>query len=255
MNVVVLVKQVPDTEAVIKIAGDQVNEGAIPKWIISPYDEYALEEAIQIKEKTGGSVTAISLGGDKVVEALRTAYALGVDNAIHIKADEYNSFDGLTIARGIQAALNGVEYDVILAGRQAIDSNAGQVPFILAELLGIPQVMWATELNLDGGNFKAKREIEGGTASVEGSLPALVTCTKGLNEPRYPSLKGIMASKKKKIEAKEWGDLGVSEASTQTIVKAELPPPRPEGRILEAETGEDYAQQLVKAMREEIKVI
>ena len=114
--------------------------------------------------------------------------------------------------------------------------------------------MWATELTLDGGSFKAKREIEGGTANVEGSLPALISCQKGLNEPRYPSLKGIMASKKKKIDTKNWSDLGVG-GPAQTTLKAELPPPRPPGRILEAETPEDYAAQLVKAMREEIKVI
>ena len=177
-----------------------------------------------------------------------------MDNAIHIKTESYNCFDGLQLAKALHAVIKGIDYQLILAGRQSIDSGSGQVPFMLAELLNIPQVMYVTNLEAGGGKFKAIRDIEGGKATVEGALPAMITCQKGLNEPRYPSLKGIMASKKKKIDEKNLADLAAGDASV-SVLKSEFPPPRPPGRILQAETAEDYAKQLVKAIREEIKAI
>ncbi len=250
MNSLVLIKQTPDTEANITVSGGKINDAGI-KWIISPYDEIALEEAIRWKEKSGGTVTAISLGPDKVVEALRTAYAMGADKAIHVKLDNYEMLDSFGIAGAIADAIKGESFDVIFAGRQSNDSDNGQVPYILGTRLGYPVIGFAKEVTLEAAKAVVKSEAEGGEATYEAAFPVIITVNASLNEPRYPSLKGIMASKKKPIDKK---DANVGQAKVQ-IIGFEPPPDRPPGRIIEAEEPEMKAKLLVKAMHEDIKVV
>jgi electron transfer flavoprotein beta subunit len=252
MKVVVLVKQVPDTETNIKLGDKAINEAGV-KWIISPYDEFAIEEGIKIREKGGGEVIAVAVGPDRVQEVLRTAYAMGVDKAVHIKVDPYNTFDAGFTSELISNFIKSENPDLILAGRQAIDTDSSQVPVQIAERLGIGHVVLGIKIELNGSSAKITREVEGGTAVVETTLPVLVTATKGLNEPRYPSLKGIMSAKKKPIDVKNASDLGAS--AKIEIVGMEPPPPRVAGRKLEAADASSFASQLVKALREEAKVI
>lgn len=254
MKVIVLVKQVPDTETNIKIAGTNINEAGI-KWIVSPYDEFAIEEGIKLREKNGsGEVIAVSVGPERTKEVLRQAYAMGVDKAVHINVPEYNTFDSAYTSELLANFIKSENPDLVIAGRQSIDTDSSQVAIQVAERLGIPHVSLALNLEMSGKNLKAVREIEGGTATIECSLPAVITAQKGLNEPRYPSLKGIMAAKKKAIDTKTAADLGVSTTSIE-IVSLEPPPARVAGRKLEAADANGFAEQLVKALREEAKVI
>jgi electron transfer flavoprotein beta subunit len=253
MKICVLVKQVPDTETRIKVSGAGIDESGI-KWIVSPFDEHALEEALRLKEKTGGEVTAVSLGPDRVVEALRTAYALGVDNAIHLKDDSYNVLD-VSYAAGVLAGFLKAEgFDIILSGHIAIDSQSSMVPAMIAEALGCANINNAIELAAEDGKVTCKREIEGGTAKMESPTPVVITASKDLNDPRYPSLKGIMASKKKKIDARD-ADTSAAEAARIEVTSIEMPPPRPPGRIIEGDSPESKAAELTRALREEIKVL
>ncbi|MBE7413194.1 MAG: electron transfer flavoprotein subunit beta/FixA family protein [Leptospiraceae bacterium] len=253
MKVIVLVKQVPDTETSIKLGDKSINESGI-KWIISPYDEFAIEEGIKIREKSGGEVIAVSVGPDRTQEVLRTAYAMGVDKAVHIKADTYNTFDSIYTSELIANFVKSENADIIIGGRQSIDSDSSQVVVQVAERLGVPHIILALKLEFDGNKVKATREVEGGTAVVETVTPVVVTAQKGLNEPRYPSLKGILSAKKKPIDVKQAADFG-SGASKIEVVSLEPPPPRIPGRKLEAGDATGFAQQLVKALREEAKVI
>ncbi|HMU84307.1 MAG TPA: electron transfer flavoprotein subunit beta/FixA family protein [Leptospiraceae bacterium] len=253
MKILVLIKQVPDTETSIKVSGAGIVDAGI-KWIVSPFDEHALEEALRLKEKTGGTVIAASLGPDRVVEALRTAYALGADQAIHIKDDSYNVLDigyaGSVLAKFVEAE----KPDLILTGHVAIDSQSSMVPSMIAQTLGCANINNAIELKVEGNKVVVKREIEGGSAVMEASTPVVITAAKNLNEPRYPSLKGIMAAKKKQVDVKAADSFGSGFAKVE-IVSLELPPPRPPGRIIDGDAPETKAKELVKALREEAKVI
>lgn len=255
MKIFVLVKQVPDTETNIKVDGSGISEGGI-KWIVSPFDEHALEESLRLKEKTSGTITAVSFGPQRCQEALRTAYALGVDAAVHIQDDAYNVLDVAYAAKVLAKYLQEQGADIILSGHVAIDSQSSMVPAMIAQHLGCANISNAIELNVDGDKISCKREIEGGTASMETTKPAVITAAKNLNEPRYPSLKGIMASKKKKIETVEVASvLGGDNAPRIEVASMEPPPPRPPGRVLEGDSPEAKAAELVKSMREEAKVI
>lgn len=254
MNILVLIKQVPDTEAKINVAGGKVSEAGI-KWIISPYDEIALEEAIRMKEKSGGTVTAICVGDDSVQQSIRTAYAMGADNGIHVKHDSYQMLDSFGIAEAIAKATEGQDYKVILAGRQGSDSDNGQVPLILATLKDWGVVSFAKQVEISGDKAVVTAEAEGGEAVYESSLPVVITANAGLNEPRYPSLKGIMASKKKPIDVKNLADLGVTPNARVEVLGFEPPPPRPPGRIIDGADAAAKAKELAKSLREEIKVI
>ncbi len=253
MNIFVLVKQVPDTETRIKVKDKGIDEAGI-KWIVSPFDEHALEEALRQKEKTGATVTAVSFGPERCVEALRTAYALGVDKAVLVKDDAYNVFDVAYAAAALSKYLQGAGADVILAGHIAIDSQSSSVPGMIAEHLGCVSVNNAIELTVDGANVKVKREIEGGTGMMASATPVVITASKGLNDPRYPSLKGIMASKKKQVETVDAASLGVT-APRIEIANMEPPAPRPPGRVIDGDSPETKARELVKALRDEAKVI
>ncbi|MCX7997979.1 MAG: electron transfer flavoprotein subunit beta/FixA family protein [Leptospiraceae bacterium] len=253
MKVVVLVKQVPDTETSIKLGDKTINETGI-KWIISPYDEFAIEEGIKLREKNGGEVIAITVGPDRTQEALRTAYAMGVDKAIHIKVDNFNTFDVSYTAELLANCIKTLSPDLVISGKQSIDTDSSQVGVQVAEFLGWGHVAMATKLEVNGSTAKLTKEIEGGTAEVEVNLPFVLTAQKGLNEPRYPSLKGIMTAKKKPIEVKTPADFGNPTPKIE-IVSLEPPPPRIPGRKLDAADADGFAQQLVKALREEAKVI
>ncbi len=251
MNTLVLIKQVPDTEAKINVAAGKISEAGI-KWTISPYDEIALEEAIRMKEKSGGTVTALAVGDDSVQNALRSAFAMGADNAIHVKVDGYQMLDSFGIAKAIATAIEGADYKVVLAGRQGSDSDNGQVPLILATLKGWGCVSFAKKVEVSADKAVIECEADGGEAVYESSLPVVITANAGLNEPRYPSLKGIMASKKKPIESKP---VNIGAETKIEVLGFEPPPARPAGRTIEGADAAAKAKELVKGLREEIKAI
>lgn len=247
---VVCVKQVPDTETRVKVAADgRTLDPAGVTWIINPYDEFALEAALQVKEKLGaGEVVVVSLGGAGVQTAIRSALAMGADRAIHLKTDAVAS-DPLAVARALASAIRDLAPGLVWLGKQAVDDDAAQVGPMLAELLGLPCATMAVSFELDGQVAKVAREIEGGHEQVELPLPAVITADKGLNQPRFASLKGIMAAKKKPIEERAT-DLG---APALELLALELPPSRAAGRIV----GEGVAAipELVRVLRDEAKAI
>ncbi|MCD6571624.1 MAG: electron transfer flavoprotein subunit beta/FixA family protein [Deltaproteobacteria bacterium] len=260
MNTVVCMKQVPDTETLIKINAEGtgiVTEGV--KWVMGPYDEYGVEEALQQKEKfKAGKVTIVSLGPDRAIEAIRTGLAMGADTAVHINdAAFYEKADPYATASALAAAIKDLEYDVIFCGKQAIDDDSGQVPAILGELLGLPVITQVIKLEVADDKSKATvtREVEGGHAIIDVPLPAILTAQKGLNEPRYASLPGIMKAKKKPVDVKTVADLGVSVEPMTVIKEMSLPPARQAGKIIEGEDAAEKAKALAKALHEEAKLI
>jgi len=263
MDILVCLKQVPDTEAEIKPTPEMssIDYTGI-KFIINVYDEYAVEEALRLKEKVGGKVTIVSLGPDRAVEAIRTALAMGADEAVHLNDPLFFGGDAYTTALVLAQAIKGMPYDVIFCGKQAIDDDLAQVPSILGELLGIPTVTNIQRFELIGDKkAKVARQVEGGLDIIEVNLPAIFTATKGLNEPRYPSLPGIMKAKKKPLKTLTLKDVGLKEeevgekGALTKVVRYSLPPMRKAGKIIEGETPEEKAAKLVKLLREEAKVI
>lgn len=264
MNILALIKQVPDTETVIKIdAGGKGIQTADIKWVMNPYDEFGVEEALRIKEKTGGKVTVIGLGPQRVVESLRTALAMGADEAIHIDDPAADGGDSLATARALAAAVKSVPYDLIFCGQRAVDDDNGQVGAALSELLQLPLLSLATKVDISEDKTKVRtlRAVEGASWVLETTLPAVISTQKGLNEPRYASLPGIMKAKKKPLAAKKLGDLGLDpgqagEAGAKLKVLGLTPPPeRKPGQIVSGETPEEKGAQLVKMLREEAKII
>lgn len=256
MKILVCMKQTFDTEAKISLnSSGKINRQGV-SLIINPYDEFAVEEALRIKEKHGGEVTVISLGGPEAQDALRQALAMGADKAVLI-SPEMEEIDEYTTAIILAKVISGMEYDLILGGWRAIDDGSAQVAGRVAEILGIPVVKMVTEVEVEENKAVATCEIEGGSEIIEVSLPAMLTAQKGLNEPRYPSMKGIMQAKKKPMEKKGLADLGLDVAQVAPKVKALsffMPLPRAAGRIIEGEVPE-AATALVKALREEAKVL
>ena len=259
MNCIVCMASVPDTASVIKVGGDGkgIDESGI-KWIVSPYDEYALEEALQITEAKGGEVTVVTYGPDHAEAALRDCLARGAHQAVHVLGGEATLGDSFTIAKVLAAAVKDREYDLVLCGFKGVGTDCGQVGQMLAELLGLPHVANVTKLEVGEGGLKAGRDVESGQEQVECPLPALLTCQKGLNEPRYAALKGIMAAKRKPVDSIEIASLGFEEGSNPFYAarSLELPPPKSEGTVIQGEddpTG--AAAQLVTLLRNEAKVI
>ena len=250
MNIVVCIKQVPDTETKIRIGSDgKVIDTSDVNFILNPYDEYAVEEALQIKERVGsGEITILSLGPERTTAAIRTALAMGADKAVHIKV-EYAYLDSYSVSVALSQVLKEMEFDLVLMGKQAVDDDNSQIGPRVSALLDIPCVSVVTKLEVGNGSLVADREVEGGVEVVEAKLPAIVTCQKGLNEPRYAALKGIMMAKKKPIEEKT---VDVPEAKTSTT-KMEYPPERKAGKIVGE--GVDAVPELVKLLHEEAKVI
>ena len=258
MKILVAVKQVPDTATQVKIAADGSIDTTGITWIVSPYDEFAVEEALRIKEKRGqGEVVAVSLGPERVKEALRACLAMGCDRAIHLNDAAWVSADILVTARALAAVVREEAPQLVLCGRQAIDDDMGAVPGELAELLGWPCAYWLMEATIDaeGRTVRAGRQVEGALEIFDLPLPAVVSAQKGLNEPRYPTLKGIMGAKKKPIRDVKATDLGLAEASPALVLAGlEAPPPRPPGRIIQGDVP-TAVKELVRALREEAKAI
>ena len=262
MDIVVLVKQVPDTESLVQIANDGVSiKTQDIKWIMNPYDELAVEAALQIKEAQGGTVTILSLGPDKAIETIRTALAMGADQGVHINDPAAQGSDSLAVAKLLAAALKEIPYELIIAGHRAVDEDNYQVASAVAELLGIPQVSMVNKVELADGKIICNRTIEGGSVVVEASLPALFTTQRGLNEPRYASLPGIMKAKKKPVDVKTVADLGVDPAQVGAanrklkIKSMSLPPERQAVRMVEGEAAADKAAALVRILHDETKII
>ena len=264
MNILVCLKQVPDTETQIKVAPDGISIATDNiKWIINPYDEYAVEEALRLKEKFGGEVTIIGAGPNRVTESIRTALAMGADKGILVDDPAITGSDSLGIAKILSAAIKDLDYDIILCGKQGMDDDYGIVGSLLAELLGIPQISVVVKLEVseDASTIKAHREVEGATLVIESPLPALITAQKGLNEPRYASLPGIMKAKKKPLDVKTIADLGldasqVGERGAKIQIMQITPPEEREaGKIVEGETPQEMAANLVKLLHEKAKII
>lgn len=259
MNCIVCVASVPDTASVIKVGGDGkgIDEAGI-KWIVSPYDEYALEEALQITEAKGGEVTVVTYGPASAEAALRDCLARGAHQAVHVLGGEKTLGDSFTIATVLAGVIKDREYNLVLCGAKGVGTDCAQVGEMLAELLDIPSVASIIELEVGDDSLAAGRDVEGGREKVESPLPALLTCQKGLNEPRYAALKGIMAAKRKPVDKVEVSSLGVEEGANPfyQVEKFELPPEKAAGTIIQ---GEDdaaaAAAELVKLLREEAKAI
>lgn len=260
MEIVVLLKQVPATESYIRIADDGVSIKTDDiKWVINPYDEYAVEEALRIKEAHGGTVTILSVGPQKATETIRTALAMGADQGILVNDPTIATRDGLSIARILAAVLKSIPFDLIIAGQRAIDDDNFLVGTAVAELLGIPNISLIIKEDIADGKIKCHRTIEGGTVVIESPLPALITTQRGLNEPRYASLPGIMKAKKKPLDVKTIMDIELDRAqetaSVTRIVALKLPSERKGGRIIQGDSARAKAAELVRLLREEAKVL
>lgn len=260
MEIVVLLKQVPATESLIGIAedGTSIKVDDI-KWVINPYDEFAVEEALRIKENHGGMVTILSVGSEKTVEAIRTALAMGADRGILINDPESAGYDGLKTARILAAVLKETPFDLIIAGQRAVDDDNFMVGTATAELLNIPSIPMVIKQEMTDSGIRCHKTVEGGTVVLEAPLPVLFTTQRGLNEPRYASLPGIMKAKKKPIDIKTTADIGLDAesigASTIKMVAMRLPPERKSGIMIEGESEQTKAAELVKILHEEEKIL
>jgi electron transfer flavoprotein beta subunit len=255
----VCLKQVPDTETQIKVNPEGtgiVTDGI--KYIINPYDEFSVEEGLKLREKfKEGEVVILSVGPDRSTEAIRTALAMGADRGIHVNDDSVNSADPFVIAQTLAAAAKEVDYDIVFCGHRAIDDDFCQAGAMLSEFLQIPQVTLVTKVEVSDDKASAivERDVEGGTEVVEVPLPCVITSQKGLNEPRYASLPGIMKAKKKKIDGKTAADLGVSADAKLQSSEFSMPPERQAGQKFEDMEPADVAKTVVQALRNEAKVI
>ncbi|MCJ2512642.1 MAG: electron transfer flavoprotein subunit beta/FixA family protein [Thermoplasmata archaeon] len=263
MNILVCMKQVPDTAIAIRLDAEQksIDRSEIT-YVVNPFDEYAIEAGLQLKEKYGGEVTLVTMGPDRADEALRTGLAMGADKGVHISDPALEGSDTLVTAKVLAAAIKGLPYDIVLCGKVATDDNTGQVGPALAELLGIPHISGATTLEVDDDAKKATatREVEGGFMRMEVPIPAVITAEKDLNAPRYPSLPGIMKAKTKPVDKKDVASLGMDPSSVGLAgskiqpMGMSLPPVREAGRIIEGE-AEEAAKELARLLRAEVKIL
>ncbi len=260
MNSIICMKQVPDTETRFQVRdGAVVQEGI--QYVVNPYDEYAIEECLLKKEDAGeGKVTVICMGPDRAREAILQALALGCDEAVHLNDPAFEGADAFTTATVLAAAIKKVgEYNLVFAGKQGVDNDNAQVGILLAEMLDLPHISVITKLDIadDKSKATAQREIEGGKQAIETSLPAVFTAQKGLNEPRYPSFRGIRQAKSKPYTTWTAADLGLDPATLSArseVVAVTLPPERGGGRVIQGEPVE-AAKELARLLREEAKVV
>ena len=262
MNIFVCVKQVPDTETKIVPSGDGsfIETNSI-KWIMNPYCEFAVEQALLVQAANAGStVTVVRVGSSKDTEALRTAMAMGADEAYLVEAGD--NLDSYMIAKALKGAIekSGKTPDLILTGKQAIDDDALQVPQVLATMLNLPSVSVVVGYEGSATDITVKREVEGGTLEVYGvKLPAIIACNKGINTPRYASLPGIMKAKKKPLAKFSLADVGVSDADRRVKYSGfKLPPEKPAGKKFDATDAakqKEVVAQVVGLLRTEAKVI
>jgi electron transfer flavoprotein beta subunit len=260
LNIFVFVKRVPDTESKIKINHETnavVEEGL--NFILNPYDEFAVEEGLRLRESKGGKVTVFSVGDEQSLVILKKCLAMGADEAFLLKDKAAETYDGLRVARIIAGALKKKfpDYNLLFFGKQSVGADNSLVPSMVAELLGLPQANVVTKLEIGGEKGTAYREIEGATEKVVFSLPAVISAQKGLNEPRYETLRGIMMAKKKEIPVITIEDLGLKEeeiAPCLKVIKMESPPSRQAGKIID-DLPQEAARKLVEFLRKEAKVI
>lgn len=264
MKILVLLKQTPDTEAQIKISGDQKSlETSSLKYIINPYDEHAIEEALQLKTKAASSeVVLLSLANDSVKERMLKGLAMGADRAIQIKNDGLENADSLTVSEVLAAAIKSENPDVIFCGKQGIDDDNMHVPVMVAQLLNYPHVNVVNTIDYgDMAQLKVSREVEGGQVETFNvSLPCVLGAHKSLNTPRYASLPGIMKAKKKPFEQKNLSELGLDssnlDSNQQTCVKGyKLPPQKPEGKVFKDEAISAMVDKVVNHLKTEAKVL
>ena len=260
MDVLVLLKQVPSTESMIEIAGDGISIKTDDlKWVINPYDELAVEEALRLRETHGGTVTILTAGREKAAEAVRTALAMGADRGVLISDPVLESCDPLSTATVLAAAAKEIPFDLIIAGQRAVDDDAYMVGSTVAEALGIPSITMVIKEEIVENRIQCHQTIDGGVAVVEVPLPALITTQRGLNDPRYASLPGIMKAKKKPLDSKTLTDLGLDPQTFSSpkmkIVALEPPPERKGGRVIEGETPQEKARELVRILHEDAKVM
>lgn len=263
MDIIVCVKQVIDTGAALSIKDGRVDAEGLPR-VLNPYDEFAVEEAVRLKEKSPDdtTVTLITLGPDPFKDTLRRGLAMGADKAVHLLDAAFEGLDNLGVATALAKAIRTLPHDLILCGRQAVDDDMAQVGPALAVLLDIPFVAVVTQLTLSDDRQQAEviRQVEGGSEMLKSPLPLLLTCQKGLNEPRLPSLKGIMKAKKKEIAQLDAAGIGFDVeamgAGSNRVRQTALTQPlaRKQGIVLEG-SPEEACAQLVRALRDEKKVI
>ena len=256
METIVCLKRTPDTTARVRPSAD--GKGIDPQgieWIINPYDEIAVEQAVRIKEKSGGTVTAVTLDPDANPAIIRKAMAMGVDRGILIHGSA--GMDAYAAAKALAGAISKQKFDLILCGKQGIDDDNYQVPSMLAHMLGLPRATVVVKLEVADGAVSVHRQIEGGEEVVRLTMPCLVSCQRGLNEPRFPSLKGIMDSKKKPLDVVKPDAID----ATIDVLKIEPPPSRPAGRIVANVNGKSpdeirsACRELVRLLKEEAKVL
>ncbi len=259
MNILVLIKQVPDTASRIQ---DRVKDGGIDldgiTWVTNPYDEFAVEEALQLTEKHGGEVTLIGLGPDRVDSALKDMLALGANEAIHCIDPAFENLDPRGVAFVLARAVERLPHDMIWTGWKGVDNDEGLVPLYLARELGVPYVSAVQEFAVDGDTATVSRDLVGARETLQVPLPAIFGAQKGLNEVRYTSLKGIMAVKRKQIPTWDAAELGIDVASLPRpaveVVGVEPPAERAAGRILDG-TPEEVTAELARLLHDEVKVI
>ena len=251
MKIAVCIKRVPSTETTVRIASD--NKSLDPssiEYILSPFDEIALEEALKTKEKLGSSeVIALSLGPAETSTTLRTCLAMGADKGILLKDDKAYTRDPFMVASSLASTLKEIGVDLVWFGKQAVDNDNAQIGAMVARLLNLPFVSLITKFELKNHQAILNHEIDGGYEVIEAKLPLVLSAQKGLNEPRYPSLKGIMAAKKKPLEEK----VPQLPDTTLEITKMEYPPSRPAGRIIGK--GIEAVPETIKLLKEETKLI
>ena len=262
MKIIVFVKQVPDTASKIEIqkGGQAIIEDEI-KWVMNPYDEFAMEEALTLKEALGGEVTVISLGPERVNNTILTALAMGADKGVFITGENIEDLDAAYVAKALAQKAKVLEYDLIFAGQRGVDEDQGIVGALAAEYLKIPKVSLATKVKISENQESAliERTAEGRTEIIESSLPLLITAEKGLNEPRYATMRRIMMARKKPIEKIGLADIGLDEGHIKEkrlkIIKLLPPKGRAAGIIIEAETPQEKAAELGRILRNEARVI
>jgi electron transfer flavoprotein beta subunit len=260
MHIIIPMKRVPDTETRVAVLEGQVDPGSLKTWIINPYDEYAIEEALRLLDREGGGkITIVTIGPEAAQETIRKALAMGADEAYHLQDPAFERLDPLGRARILAAAIQKIgEYDLIWTGWKGVDEDHGQTAILLAEFLDLPQVSTVITVEEVGdGHVVVTSEAEGGYQKVRVQTPAVLTESQGPNEPRYPSLKGIMGAKKKPMTVWTAADLDVDLDEFDPLLElihVEKPPARAAGRLLDGEPA-DAARELVRLLHEEARVI
>lgn len=260
MHIIIPMKRVPDTETKVGMSDGQIDESSLKSWVINPYDEYAIEEALRLLEgREDGKVSIVTIGPEEAQETMRKALAMGADEAYNLQDEAFEGLDPLGRAQVLAAAIEKIgDYDFIWAGMKGVDDDLGQTAIFLAEFLGLPQVTNVITVEEVGNDYiVVEAEAESGYKTVRIETPCVITETQGPNEPRYPSLRGIMGAKKKPMTVWSADDLNLDPDELEPLferVRVEKPPARSAGRIIEGEPRE-AAKELVRLLHEEAKVI